>query len=373
MTSTIDECFVTEVAAGGDLILRVGRDHPAGPSYLRVSSTVLTLTIPFFNALLNGHFQESKLQLNDVDPPVLDLPEDDGAYMLKLCQILHPSTRDADHLILPKSLVEISVITNKYRTQHTSSWLSHRHLHPDFPVVTNEMLEVGQLVQAAYYFENPRMFYLYTRQALITIGPERRIFEQGLGEVLAEDFSIVFDKMRVSLFRQLRKKSLSVLGEWLMADQANRSHRTNLEFIPDYYEELTRLTKLDEPEQRISQSWYDALDTTGLEHVDNLRKTVEETLKMLFKSALCERRHTRPHHIRAEDNWIDNLVRKMIIEFRTNVAGMCLTCFKTGAYSGKELVAGECQKHPIALPPLLLHRLRREDSSLAWVAEFSEW
>ncbi|KAJ9615079.1 hypothetical protein H2200_001153 [Cladophialophora chaetospira] len=58
---------------------------------IRVSAKVLTLVSPVFNAMLNGDFAEAQLKLNQEDPPVLALPEDDPTAMLSLCLVIHHS------------------------------------------------------------------------------------------------------------------------------------------------------------------------------------------------------------------------------------------------------------------------------------------
>ncbi|KAI5357014.1 putative SKP1/BTB/POZ domain superfamily protein [Septoria linicola] len=82
----------TVLAADGDVVLIVGRTaKPANGKIqsIRVSSSNLSIISPVFQVLFSPRFQEGQQPRDSGHPVEIELPEDNSAAMLRLCQMAH--------------------------------------------------------------------------------------------------------------------------------------------------------------------------------------------------------------------------------------------------------------------------------------------
>ncbi len=98
-----------------DIVLRINEDD------LLVSSKVLSLVSPVFEAMLKPQFKEGvehHLQLGE--PTIIPLPEDDLEATTLFCQIAHHRSRDLPRTPSPLCLENLAIFCNKYM------WESYR-------------------------------------------------------------------------------------------------------------------------------------------------------------------------------------------------------------------------------------------------------
>jgi hypothetical protein len=80
--------------------------------------------------MLDGPFKESHLRFNIIDPPVLELPEDDPEGVVGLCNIIHYEWVIGKRDFL-RSAPAIAHVADKYRcaTQQKSRVSGHQGKH----------------------------------------------------------------------------------------------------------------------------------------------------------------------------------------------------------------------------------------------------
>ncbi|KAI9738781.1 MAG: hypothetical protein M1834_008288 [Cirrosporium novae-zelandiae] len=101
---------VNKIDPRGDVLVR------SGPKRLLVSSNVLSMASPVFDATLNGDFREGKSPRSVEDPLDLHLQDDDPEALLLFFQVLHykfPSTAATDIPDVDR-MVQLALISDKY-------------------------------------------------------------------------------------------------------------------------------------------------------------------------------------------------------------------------------------------------------------------
>ncbi|KAK4956326.1 hypothetical protein LTR10_005848 [Elasticomyces elasticus] len=106
------ELEVDVIAADGDVIFAIGMP----PSKkIRVSSHILTRATSVFAALLGPKFSEGSATRDPLSPAEISLPEDDGAAMYNVCQLLHGNTiATLDYAAESEQLYKLAVVVDKY-------------------------------------------------------------------------------------------------------------------------------------------------------------------------------------------------------------------------------------------------------------------
>ncbi|KAF2811827.1 uncharacterized protein BDZ99DRAFT_281263 [Mytilinidion resinicola] len=96
----------------GDVIFLVG-DGDVSVSRIRVSSKVLILSSPVFEAMFTHGFAEGH-NLSATSPRVIPLPDDGVLAMTLLCQIIHHKHQDVPKALGMNHLVELTILCGKY-------------------------------------------------------------------------------------------------------------------------------------------------------------------------------------------------------------------------------------------------------------------
>ena len=148
------------IDAQHDIILRlIGGD-------LLVSSKVLSLASPVFEAMFKPHFKEGvehHLQLKE--RPVINLPEDDLETTTLFCQVIHHRSHDIPRIPSPHCLENLAIFCNKYicggaLVSYGTLWLQ-RHSGP------LSMEDLSRLLLFAYVLDLPESFATVSREMLL--------------------------------------------------------------------------------------------------------------------------------------------------------------------------------------------------------------
>jgi len=110
------------LAKRGDVLLQLSKNGTAAGTLL-VSSLVLGLASPVFEAMFNGNFTEGH-GLSPVPPKKIALPDDDAMSMSLICKLIHMQTEDLVDEPSFSQLADIVIVCDKYRcTESVRSWL----------------------------------------------------------------------------------------------------------------------------------------------------------------------------------------------------------------------------------------------------------
>jgi hypothetical protein len=101
------------IAKRGDVLLQPSKDgKPVGT--LLVSSQVLSLASPVFEAMFNGNFAEGQ-DLSATSPRKVPLPEDDPEALILLCKVTHLQIDDVPDQVSFDKLADFAIVCDKYR------------------------------------------------------------------------------------------------------------------------------------------------------------------------------------------------------------------------------------------------------------------
>lgn len=107
----------TVIAKRGDVIIKLGKEGQATTN-ARVSSTVLSLASPVFEARFSGRFAEGQALSIDA-PREVPLPEDDLQSMLLICKITHLRTAGLPDKISVDDFASFAGVCDKYQCIET--------------------------------------------------------------------------------------------------------------------------------------------------------------------------------------------------------------------------------------------------------------
>ncbi|PPJ57385.1 hypothetical protein CBER1_01434 [Cercospora berteroae] len=144
---------VVDIDPDGDVVLVCGKAN--GSERLRVSSKVLSLASPVFKTMLGPNFKEGK-KLSELGTLDLPLPDDDGADMMIICNILHMRHSKLDRRLEVKKLEDVSILADKYNcTMALGPIAEHwvRELRTDCSDATR-----ASLICSAFRLRLPMMF-----------------------------------------------------------------------------------------------------------------------------------------------------------------------------------------------------------------------
>jgi hypothetical protein len=124
------------IAKRGDVLLELSKDGKPVDTLL-VSSHVLTLASPVFEAMFNGNFAEGQ-DLSAMSPKTVALPDDNPDAMTLFCNIIHMQTADIADTVSISRLADLAVVCDKYQcTEAVSSWarveIAQKLANPDAP------------------------------------------------------------------------------------------------------------------------------------------------------------------------------------------------------------------------------------------------
>lgn len=149
----------------GDVMLVVGRSEPCR---IRVSSKILSLASDVFKAMFSPRFREGSslrsAENRSTEPMIIDLPEDDPAAMLSLCQLLHCQIDMLDPHPDVMTLLSLATVCDKYNCVPALRYPSHIWLNPlvDFTGANN----LNDLLVASYLFDCAEVFTKVTCKLL---------------------------------------------------------------------------------------------------------------------------------------------------------------------------------------------------------------
>ncbi|KAE8844230.1 hypothetical protein HRS9122_05333 [Pyrenophora teres f. teres] len=110
------------LAKRGDVLLELS-DNGKVWDILLVSSHVLSLASPVFDAMFNGNFTEGQ-GLSSASPKKVALPDDDPESMTLFCKLVHMQTTELEYGISFDLLADLAIVCDKYRcTESVRSWL----------------------------------------------------------------------------------------------------------------------------------------------------------------------------------------------------------------------------------------------------------
>jgi len=110
------------LAKRGDVLLELSKDGTAAGTLL-VSSHVLALASPVFDAMFNGSFTEGQ-DVSAASPKKIALPDDDPKSIVLFCRLVHMQTKDLVHEPSFEELADLAIVCDKYHcTESMRSWL----------------------------------------------------------------------------------------------------------------------------------------------------------------------------------------------------------------------------------------------------------
>ncbi|KAH4420349.1 hypothetical protein HBI70_043150 [Parastagonospora nodorum] len=147
----------------GDVLLELMTNGKRVGSLL-VSSHVLSLASPVFEAMFNGNFAEGQV-LSAALPKSVALPDDDPDAVTLFCKITHMKVANATDTISISRLADLAILCDKYQcTEAVSSWarveIAQKLSYPDAPAfekllfityVLDLPLEFGQVSSRLTY------------------------------------------------------------------------------------------------------------------------------------------------------------------------------------------------------------------------------
>jgi hypothetical protein len=111
----------TIVAKRGEILLQPSKDGKHVGTLL-VSSVVLSLASPVFEAMFSGRFLEGQ-DLSAASPKNIKLPEDDPYALRLLCLITHLQTARINDSITLSNLADLAMVCDKYQcTEAITDW-----------------------------------------------------------------------------------------------------------------------------------------------------------------------------------------------------------------------------------------------------------
>jgi hypothetical protein len=156
------------LAEDGDILLLL-----ADGSRIRAYSTVLSLASPVFKAMLGPHFKEGQERGSALSPKEISLPDDDPCSMKEIAYLLHFQTFDGSQpndQTLAQAILRIAMLADKYGCTDAMHMLSHGLLSRFLTQRSTKSLDLVRmydLVAAAYLFNRPELFELFTRRIML--------------------------------------------------------------------------------------------------------------------------------------------------------------------------------------------------------------
>lgn len=135
----------------GDLILQVENES------LLVSSRILALVSPVFEAMLKPNFKEGvAFQMGNGTPLTIPLPEDDMEALTVFCKVIHHRFHELSQPPDPRCLENLAFILDKYQCTGAMAAYGACWLQVETNGISWEGL--GQLILFAYVLDLPKEF-----------------------------------------------------------------------------------------------------------------------------------------------------------------------------------------------------------------------
>ncbi|KIW23414.1 uncharacterized protein PV07_11613 [Cladophialophora immunda] len=320
---------------------------------IRVCSKFMTMCSPVFNAMLSGSFREGQLPLSPLEPPTLELPEDDPRSMVELCRILHHKW-DPRLEAFPFGVLETAIVADKYGCSAIArSWFHHRFLRETAKKSGYSRLDLAQLIKISYVLDDVEAFYFLTLEAY-----KRWPTKKNKSDVFISELSRIpplpkvheiLEQIAIAQLRELTTccyEILSVLCEDRRVWGGLGAHST----ISTFEREEGVPKVCDGQAYRMAQ-FIQALYEFGLSlPLDNYRKpaTLEEAICIVRQIAKSHVKDTlvpcvNTNCYSCETAW-DEVIEDMAEKFENELHGICLVCLRRGDFTACKIVT-KCTEH----------------------------
>lgn len=174
------------IASRGDIIFKLGKEGETATKVL-VSSLVMSLSSPVFDAMFNGNFAEGQARSPD-QPREVALPDDDTQAMLLVCRIAHMRTSDLPEMLSVNAFTEFALVSDKYQcTAAVRAW-SKVWISKIFEGEPGADYE--KVVLAIYLLDMPQEFY----KATVSLARDR----------VSDIKAIEYDEAVVAIFQTIQ-------------------------------------------------------------------------------------------------------------------------------------------------------------------------
>ncbi len=168
------------IAKRGDVMLKLGRDDSTGCKAL-VSSTLLSVISPVFQAMFQGPFSESRA-LSVSSPPTIPLKDDDQQAMLLICRIAHFQTSELPNLLRPIVLADFAVACDKYQCADAVQAWSKVWIAKALAVLSSD--DFDKILFVTYVLDLPEEFEQATLTLIRNRTPDVNFFVASHGHEL---------------------------------------------------------------------------------------------------------------------------------------------------------------------------------------------
>ncbi len=362
---------VHNVDPNGDLILRVGEalasaalPQPlvastatprASFTLIRVSSKILTLVSPVFNAMLNGNFREGQLRLSTDSPPYLDLPEDNPFAMLLMCRVLHYHAKTTNRTIDMVFIADIAKLADKYGCASACQpWFRAQLLVRGKGWLKRYGPVIGYIIRAAYDFGDRDVFHLSTMFVI------KSFSQRALKQIQPAMEDSIPEAFIFNMFSNVQQEQL-----WLLSDKCQDEVARMMEYrstpppAPDTIAsragDQLKLPDLCKGNSNKIATFIAALSDAGLWRnkspapdnvsIADLMEEVERIGRTLDKSDRCCDFQTCPLW---DQSW-DDVTAQIIKNFKDDLYGLCLDCVTRSAASDELplLSSHACDQHKL--------------------------
>ena len=134
--SSMEEPQLVEIAKGGDLVVKAGKNKLVRAQLIQIHSICLKLASPVFREMLESSFVEGTTKYT-VEKPLL-LPDDYGPAFLEMCKILHHQPSQDPDLSVLRHLV---ILADKYQCIDSIRAQTLMTIGPYFSATTSGLVE----------------------------------------------------------------------------------------------------------------------------------------------------------------------------------------------------------------------------------------
>ncbi|KAM5356554.1 hypothetical protein ACJ41O_003200 [Fusarium nematophilum] len=219
--------------ANGDAILVI--DHPTKqPTKCLISSTILTLASPYFDALFGSKFREAA-SVQQGECPEITLQEDDPEAMEIILSILHYKHDKDFYKLEPVLLASVAQHSDKYRCNGVlrpwaSTWFSATEGESD-------PKELGLLLTAAYFFRCETYISSVSKSVIPHLSLDFES-EWAKDEVIATLPSEIIDALATEISRLLDDMHMAIQDNERALRALTKVHVTGRNFCPECLRDL---------------------------------------------------------------------------------------------------------------------------------------
>lgn len=171
---------------------------------LRVSSIMLSYASPVFKAMLGPQFAEGQVHRSASQPLEVKCTEDHRDAMTTMCMLLHHQKTSFHNDIgidnqgaeYVEDLLEIAYLVDKYQCTESLKLQAEAMMGKwqDRKLFSSYSTSVYiELAQAAYYFDSPRFFFIFTKRIVMQLAesPRHTLYQYAFHEKDDLDLQLV--------------------------------------------------------------------------------------------------------------------------------------------------------------------------------------